>query len=107
MTDTQKPEPREMDGPEFIQVAEIIRERIKTAADLKPEGRSISLEVLAAIVRSVKVHGVRQHGLTKKKKQIALAVFEKMLKDEVNTAEEKAVLETLVVVTFQGIVNVR
>jgi len=100
-------ENREIDEEGFLAISEIIREKIKKSADLKPEGKSTTLEVLDAIVRSVKAHGVKQHGLTKKKKQVALTVFEKMSKAEDNTEEEKAVFNALVVITFQGITQAK
>ena len=107
MTEELKKEQREIGEEEFIEVASVIREKIKNSAEIKQDGKNATLEVLDALVRSVKAHGVKQHGLTKKKKQIALTVFEKMSKAEDNTEEEKAVFNSLVFITFQGIVQVK
>ena len=105
MTEELKKEQREIGEEEFIEVASVIREKIKNSAEIKQDGKNATLEVLDALVRSVKAHGVKQHGLTKKKKQIALTVFEKMSKAEDNTEEEKAVFNSLVFITFQGILQ--
>ncbi|MHC1718034.1 MAG: hypothetical protein AB9883_05215 [Acidaminococcaceae bacterium] len=107
MAEDIKKEQREMGEEEFLEVAEAVREKIKNSSELKQDGKNTTLEVLDAIVRSVKVHGVKQHGLTKKKKQIALTVFEKMSKLEDNTEEEKAVFNSLIFITFQGIVQAK
>ena len=107
MTEELKKEQREIGEEEFIEVASVIREKIKNSAEIKQDGKNATLEVLDALVRSVKAHGVKQHGLTKKKKQIALTVFEKMSKAEGNTEEEKAVFNSLVFITFQGIVQAK
>ena len=107
MAEDVKKEQREMGGEEFLEISTVIREKIKNSAELKQDGKNITLEVLDAIIRSVKAHGVKQHGLTKKKKQIALTVFEKMSKAEDNTEEEKAVFNSLVFITFQGIVQAK
>lgn len=107
MTEELKKEQREIGEEEFIEVASVIREKIKNSAEIKQDGKNAALEVLDALVRSVKAHGVKQHGLTKKKKQIALTVFEKMSKAEDNTEEEKAVFNSLVFITFQGIVQAK
>ncbi len=107
MTEELKKEQREIGEEEFIEVASVIREKIKNSAEIKQDGKNATLEVLDALVRSVKAHGVKQHGLTKKKKQIALTVFEKMSKAEDNTEEEKAVFNSLVFITFQGIVQAK
>ena len=76
MAEDVKKEQREMGGEEFLEISTVIREKIKNSPELKQEGKNATLEVLDAIIRSVKAHGVKQHGLTKKKKQIALTVFE-------------------------------
>ena len=107
MTEELKKEQREIGEEEFIEVASVIREKIKNSAEIKQDGKNATLEVLDALVRSVKAHGVKQHGLTKKKKQIALTVFEKMSKAEDNTEEEKAVFNSLVFITFHGIVQAK
>lgn len=107
MAEDIKKEQREMGEEEFLEVAASIREKIKSSTELKPDGKSTTLEVLDAIIRSVKAHGVKQHGLTKKKKQIALTVFEKISKAEDNTEEEKAVFNSLVFITFQGITQAK
>lgn len=107
MTEELKKEQREIGEEEFLEVASVIREKIKNSAEIKQDGKNATLEVLDALVRSVKAHGVKQHGLTKKKKQIALTVFEKMSKAEDNTEEEKAVFNSLVFITFQGIVQAK
>ena len=100
MTEELKKEQREIGEEEFLEVASVIREKIKNSAEIKQDGKNATLEVLDALVRSVKAHGVKQHGLTKKKKQIALTVFEKMSKAE-------AVFNSLVFITFQGIVQAK
>ena len=100
MTEELKKEQREIGEEEFLEVASVIREKIKNSAEIKQDGKNATLEVLDALVRSVKAHGVKQHGLTKKKKQIALTVFEKMSKAEDNTEEEKAVFNSLVFIYF-------
>ncbi|MDD4085255.1 MAG: hypothetical protein GX084_01915 [Acholeplasmataceae bacterium] len=100
-------EKRELDEREFLEVAAAIREKIRKSPELKADGKSAALEVLDAIARSVEAHGVRQHGLTKKKKQVALTVYERLSRDEENTREEKTVLEALVAITFQGIVQAK
>lgn len=107
MAEDVKKEQREMGGEEFLEISTVIREKIKNSPELKQEGKNATLEVLDAIIRSVKAHGVKQHGLTKKKKQIALTVFEKMSKAEDNTEEEKAVFNSLAFITFQGIVQAK
>ena len=107
MAEDIKKEQREMGEEEFLKVVASVREKIKNSSELKQDGKNTTLEVLDAIVRSVKVHGVKQHGLTKKKKQIALTVFEKMSKLEDNTEEEKAVFNSLIFITFQGIVQAK
>ena len=107
MAEDIKKEQKEMGEEEFLNVAASVREKIKCSPELKQDGKSAALEVLDAIIRSVKAHGVKQHGLTKKKKQIALTVFEKMSKAEDNTEEEKAVFNSLVFITFQGIVQAK
>ena len=100
-------EQREMGEEEFLEIAVSVREKIKKSTDLKSEGKSAALEVFDAIVRSVQAHGVKQHGLTKKKKQVALTIFERMSNAEDNTKEEKAVFNALVAITFQGIVQAK
>ncbi|MGE4588365.1 MAG: hypothetical protein AB7E34_02140 [Acidaminococcaceae bacterium] len=107
MTESVKQEEREIGEAEFLEIATVIREKIKKSPELKQDGKTATLEVLDAIIRSVQAHGVQQHGLTKKKKQIALTVFEKMAKAEGNTEEEKAVFNSLVFITFQGIVQAK
>ena len=107
MAEDIKKEQREMGEEEFLKVAAVVREKIKNSSEIKQDGKNFTLEVLEAIIRSVEAHGVKQHGLTKKKKQIALTVFEKMSKAEDNTEEEKAVLNSLVFITFQGIAQAK
>ena len=107
MAEDIKKEQKEMGEEEFLNVAASVREKIKCSSELKQDGKSAALEVLDAIIRSVKAHGVKQHGLTKKKKQIALTVFEKMSKSADNTEEEKAVFNSLVFITFQGIMQAK
>jgi len=107
MAEDIKKEQKEMGEEEFLNVAASVREKIKCSSELKQDGKSAALEVLDAIIRSVKAHGVKQHGLTKKKKQIALTVFEKMSKAADNTEEEKAVFNSLVFITFQGIMQAK
>ena len=98
MAEDVKKEQREMGGEEFLEISTVIREKIKNSAELKQDGKNTTLEVLDAIIRSVKAHGVKQHGLT---------IFEKMSKAEDNTEEEKAVFNSLVFITFQGIVQAK
>ncbi|HIU64017.1 MAG TPA: hypothetical protein IAB06_03110 [Candidatus Avacidaminococcus intestinavium] len=105
--ESAKQEPKELEEQDFLRIANDLREKIKKAENIKNEGKQNTLEVLDAVVRSVKAHGVSQHGLTKKKKRVALTVFERMSKAEEISQEEKAVLETLVYVTFQGIVQAK
>ena len=107
MAEDIKKEQREMGEEEFLEVAAAVRGKIKNSSELKQDGKSITLEVIDAIIRSVEAHGVKQHGLTKKKKKIALTVFEKMGKAEDNTEEEKAVFNALVFITFQGITQAK
>ena len=107
MAEDIKKEQKEMGEEEFLNVAASVREKIKCSSELKQDGKSAALEVLDAIIRSVKAHGVKQHGLTKKKKQIALTVFEKMSGAADNTEEEKAVFNSLVFITFQGIMQAK
>lgn len=107
MAEDIKKEQREMGEEEFLVVSAAVREKIKKSSELKQDGKNATLEVLDAIIRSVEAHGVKQHGLTKKKKQIALTVFEKMSNAEDNTEEEKAVFNALVFITFQGITQAK
>ncbi|MHC1714377.1 MAG: hypothetical protein AB9858_02075 [Acidaminococcaceae bacterium] len=107
MAEDIKKEQREMGEEEFLEVVASVREKIKNSSELKQDGKSTTLEVIDAIIRSVEAHGVKQHGLTKKKKKIALTVFEKMGKAEDNTEEEKAVFNALVFITFQGITQAK
>ena len=100
-------EPKELTETEFLELAVVIREKIKNADNLKPEGKSATLLVFDAVVRSVKAHGISQHGITKKKKQMAMAVFQRMSNAEHIAPEEKTVLEMLVYVTYQGIVQAK
>lgn len=96
-------EQKEIDEEEFLELAAGIHEKIKSSAALNVDGKSAALEVLEGIVNSVKAHGVRQHGLTKKKKQVALVVFEKMSKLQDNSEREKALYNMLVYITLEGI----
>lgn len=107
MAEEIKKEQREMGEAEFLEVVASVRAKIKNSTELKQDGKNTTLEVLDAIIRSVKAHGVKQHGLTKKKKQIALTVFEKMSGAADNTEEEKAVFNSLVFITFQGITQAK
>ena len=96
-------EEKEIGEEEFFELAAGIHEKIRNSSALNANGKSAALEVLGGIVNSVKAHGVSQHGLTKKKKQIALVVFEKMSKMEDNTEREKALYNMLVYITLEGI----
>lgn len=88
---------------EFLLIAENIYTNIRKSADLKPDGKKATLEVLGGIIESVKAHGIKKHGLTKKKKQIALTVFERFSNDETLSEDEKAVYHALLVMTWEGI----
>ena len=96
-------EEKEIGEEEFLELAAGIHEKIKNSAALNVDGKSAALEVLGGIVNSVKAHGVSQHGLTKRKKQIALVVFEKMSKLEDNSEREKALYNMVVYITLEGI----
>lgn len=93
----------EMGAEEFLVIAAKIRNDIKTSALLKDSGRKDTLEVLDGIVQSVKAHGIRKHGLTKKKKKIALTVFERLSREEGLDAKETEVYNTLLNITLLGI----
>lgn len=93
---TPEAEPKQMDGAEFLELAQTIRGKILASEAFNGEGKTTTIEVLDGICRSIKLRGVKQHGLTKRKKQVALAVFVKLGEAEDNTLEEKAVYNALI-----------
>ena len=93
----------EMGAEEFLVIATKIRNDIRTSALLKDSGRKDALEVLDGIVESVKAHGIRKHGLTKKKKKIALTVFERLSREEGLNEQEVGVYNALLNITLLGI----
>ncbi|MEG0797884.1 MAG: hypothetical protein RSC56_02640 [Acidaminococcaceae bacterium] len=95
--------PQEMGAEEFLELAAVIREKIRTSEELTAEGKKATLAVLDGVTQSVKAHGVRQHGLTKKIKRVALTVFERLSKDTTNTERETAVYQALLVMTWEGL----
>lgn len=103
MTEENSKQERIMDEAEFLQVTERLSQRIIGNGAVKQEDRSCALKVLRAIVVSVKAHGARQHGITKKMLQRALPVFGKMSEEKNNSEEEQAALKMLVMVTLEGI----
>ena len=92
-----------LDEQQFLDIAAALRQRIVGDAELKGEGKRFTLTVLDGLISSVKVHGARQHGLTKKMLMVAMTVFKKMFDDPANTDEEKAVLDSLLVMVLHGI----
>jgi hypothetical protein len=96
-------EEEEMGAEEFLAIAAKIRSDIKTSTLLKDSGRKDTLEVLDGIIESVKAHGIRKHGLTKKKKKVALTVFERLSREEGLTEKEVGVYNALLNITLLGI----
>ena len=96
-------ETKVLDEEAFIKQAESIHKQIQNSDKVTSEGKRATLTVLDGIIKSVKVHGARQHGITKKMLKIALAVFAKMADDKRHSAEQLAVLRSLTMITLEGI----
>ncbi|MEA5091150.1 hypothetical protein SDC9_35155 [bioreactor metagenome] len=96
-------EPKILGEEDFLRQAELIHKQVAANDKLTSEGKRATLTVLAGIVKSVKVHGARQHGITKKMLKVALTVFAKMADDKRHSAEQLAVLRSLTMITLEGI----
>lgn len=92
-----------LDEEAFIKQAESIHKQILSSDKVTSEGKRATLTVLEGIIKSVKVHGARQHGITKKMLKVALTVFAKMADDKRYSPEKLAVLRSLVMITIEGI----
>jgi len=88
---------------DFLKNAESIHKQIRNNDKLTSEGKRAALTILDGIMKSVKVHGARQHGITKKMLKVALTVFAKMAEDKRYSPEKVAVLRSLVMITLEGI----
>jgi hypothetical protein len=92
-----------LDEEDFLKQAELIHKQVAANDKLTSEGKRATLTVLDGIVRSVKVHGARQHGITKKMLKVALTVFAKMSDDKRHSPEKLAVLRSLTMIVLEGI----
>ena len=96
-------EPQEiLDEKDFFEEEVIIRRQILDNAKLTGAQKKNCLTVLEGVAKSVKVHGARQHGITKKMLADALTVFSTMAEDKRHTDKEIRMLKWLSYIIFQG-----
>ena len=101
--EVQEKEEKILDEKEFLVLAEKLRQKLVESKKLTGEGKKCSITVLDAIVNSVKVHGARQHGLTKEMLKVAMTVYGKLAEDKRRSEDERAVLKALVFMTIKAI----
>jgi len=96
-------EPQEiLEEKDFFEEEVIIRKQILDNAKLSGAQKKNCLTVLEGVSKSVKVHGARQHGITKKMLADALTVFSTMAEDKRHTDKEIRMLKWLSYIIFQG-----
>lgn len=100
---TEVKEEKVLDEKEFLVLGNKLRQKLVDSKKLTGEGKRYSITVLDAIMKSVKVHGARQHGLTKKMLQVAMTVYAKLAEDKRRSEDERAVLKALVMMTLTAI----
>lgn len=87
---------------DFIRLSELIRKQVLGNGKLAGADKRAALTVLDGVVKSVKVHGARQHGINKKMLAKAFEIFGKMSEDKRHNEDELMVLRTLTVLIAEG-----
>ena len=91
-----------LDDADFLRLAEVIRKQVLANTKLAGASKRIALTVLDGVVKSVKVHGARQHGINKKMLATALQIFGKMSEDKRHNEDELMVLRALTVIIAES-----
>ena len=96
-------EPQEiLDEKDFFAEEVIIRKHVLDNAKLTGTQKRNCLTVLTGVSKSVKVHGARQHGITKKMLADALQIFSTMAEDRRHNEKEIRMLKMLCYIIVQG-----
>ena len=96
-------EPKILDEKDFFEQEVIIRKQVLNNDKLAGAQKREALTVLDGISNSVKVHGVKQHGITKKMLKTALEVFGKMSDDKRHSEKELQFLRTITVIIMESL----
>ncbi len=94
-------EPKVLDEKDFFEQEIVIRNQVLNNDKLTGTRKREALTVLTGISNSVKVHGVKQHGITKKMLKTALEVFGKMSDDKRHSEKELQFLRTITVLIME------
>jgi hypothetical protein len=96
-------EPTILDEKDFFEQEVLIRKQILGNTKLEGSQKKASLTILDGISKSVKVHGVKQHGITKKMLRTAIDVFGKMSDDKRHSEKELQFLRTITVLIMESL----
>ena len=92
-----------LDTKEFIELSAGIKDKIKGNDIFNGIKKNNAIAILDAMVKSAKVNGLRQHGITKKKLKDAFEVYATLMDEKSNTDEERAVYNTFLLLTLAAI----
>jgi len=88
---------------DFFEQETIIRKQILSNTKLEGSQKKAALTILTGISKSVKVHGVKQHGITKKMLKTAMDVFGKMSDDKRHSEKELQFIRTITVLIMESL----
>ncbi len=91
-----------LDEADFFEQEIVIRKHILGSTKLQGGEKKCCLTVLEGVSKSVRVHGARQHGITKKMLRTAFEVFAKMAEDKRHNEKEIRMLKMLCMIILQG-----
>ena len=94
-------EPKALDEKDFFEQEVIIRKQILGNSNLEGTQKKAALTILDGISKSVKAHGVSQHGITKKMMMTAMDVFGKMSDDKRHSEKELEFLKMITVIIMK------
>ena len=94
-------EPKALDEKDFFEQEVVIRKQILGNNNLEGSQKKAALTVLDGISKSVKAHGVSQHGITKKMMMTAMDVFGKMSDDKRHSEKELEFLKMITVILMK------
>lgn len=91
-----------LDEKDFFEQEVVIRKHVLGSTKLTGPQKKCCLTVLEGVSKSVRVHGARQHGITKKMLQTAFEIFSKMAEDKRHNDKEIRMLKMLSYIIVQG-----
>lgn len=101
MAKKEEKAPEILDEKDFFEQEVVIRKQILSNGKLEGSQKKASLTILDGISKSVKSHGVSQHGITKKMLITAMDVFGKMSDDKRHSEKELEFLRTITIIIMK------